>query len=235
MPPDIVGGAPVCVRDAERLNPSGLVPPSPRSPFIHQSPSTDHNLHLVSPRPISVPGKTAHVYAQAAFSPFSESPPSSVDTDSDDGLSFDSDSATSLDEPLNVLEQVFPTVAFASAVEVKADLWEGAILDESHKGLRTLYVESKSFDAVSLRENVVSLIERADEEFECTGVVFCLNKNNANLGNYFSLAASVLSGFTDNKYQTAETLHSLMYVGGTVVSQPPFAVDSNYVLVGLDV
>ena len=32
-----------------------------------------------------------------------------------------------------------------------------------------------------------------------------------------------------------DLLHSLMYVGGAVVTAPPFEVDSSYVLVGLEI
>lgn len=32
-----------------------------------------------------------------------------------------------------------------------------------------------------------------------------------------------------------ELLHSLMYVGGTVVTAPPFPVDPAYILVGLEI
>jgi hypothetical protein len=191
MPPDIPGGAPECVRDAGRLVPSGCVPSWPRSAFYHPSPSLEPKLRLISPRPVSVPGATAHVHAQAAFSPYSSSPESSASFDSDE-LDDAASSTTSLNDYPNVLERVFPTLSFPSAVEVKADVWEGAILDEAQKGLRTLYVESMSYDAVSLRENVVSLIERADEEFACTGVVFCLRKDAADLGRSCLLLSWVM-------------------------------------------
>jgi Ornithine decarboxylase antizyme len=178
----------VCVRDAGRQISSGYVSSSPRSAFYNPSLSIEPKLRLISPRPVSVPGATTHVHAQAAFSPYSSSVESST-FDEDESDDASSSSSASLNDSPNVLERMFRTISFPSALEIKADLWEGAILDEAHKGLRTLYVESKSYDAVSLRENVVSLIERADEEFACTGVVFCLRKNAADLGKtvYLSL------------------------------------------------
>jgi len=201
----------VCVRDAGRLA-SGFVSSSPRSVFNHPSLSIEPKLRLISPRLVSVPGATTHVHAQAAFSPYSSSVESTTfDSDESDDASS---STSSLNDTPNLLERVFRTLSFPSAVEIKADLWEGAILEDPHKGFRTFYVESKSFDAVSLRENVVCLIERANEEFACTGVVFCLRKDATDL---------------------AETLHSLLYVGGTVVSKTPFPVAPDFVLVGLDV
>ena len=57
------------------------------------------------------------------------------------------------------------------------------------------------------------MLDLADEQLECTALVLALEKASPALG---------------------ELLHSLMYVGGTVVTAPPFPVDPAYVLVGLE-
>jgi len=90
---------------------------------------------------------------------------------------------------------------------------QGAILESVENGTKTLYCspELEKLD----REGLVDLMERADEDFDCSGIVICLNKKDALL---------------------EETLHSLLYVGGAIV--PPNAgllkVSQDILLVGLD-
>jgi len=79
---------------------------------------------------------------------------------------------------------------------------------------KTLYVDGQNAETVSLRESIVALLDLADEHLECSCLVIALDKSSPALG---------------------ELLHSLMYVGGTVVTQPPFQVDPAYVLVGLEI
>lgn len=62
--------------------------------------------------------------------------------------------------------------------------------------------------------SIVALLDLADERLQCSGLVIALERSSPVL---------------------AELLHSLMYVGGAVVTKPPFQVDSSYVLVGLDI
>lgn len=57
-------------------------------------------------------------------------------------------------------------------------------------------------------------MDLADEQLDCTALVIALAKSAEGLG---------------------ELLHSLMYVGGSVVTKPPFHVDPAYVLVGLEI
>ena len=57
-------------------------------------------------------------------------------------------------------------------------------------------------------------MELADEHLECSALVIVLDKSFNGL-NYL--------------------LHSLMYVGGTVVTKPPFQVNPAYILVGLEI
>jgi hypothetical protein len=62
--------------------------------------------------------------------------------------------------------------------------------------------------------SIVALLDLADEQLECTALVIALEKSVEGLG---------------------DLLHSLMYVGGSVVTKPPFQVDPAYVLVGLEI
>lgn len=62
--------------------------------------------------------------------------------------------------------------------------------------------------------SIVALLDLADEQLDCAALVIALEKSAEGLG---------------------DLLHSLMYVGGSVVTKPPFYVDSAYVLVGLEI
>jgi len=97
-------------------------------------------------------------------------------------------------------------------------VWDGAILelpDSAAKGQTTkaLYVNGKGAEHVQLRESIVALLDLADQRFQCSTFVIALDKASPALG---------------------DLLHSLMYVGGTVVSCPPFEVDPAFVLVGME-
>ena len=61
--------------------------------------------------------------------------------------------------------------------------------------------------------SIVALLDLASEQLECSGLVLALEKASPLLG---------------------ELLHSLMYVGGAVVTAPPFPVNPAYILVGLE-
>lgn len=62
--------------------------------------------------------------------------------------------------------------------------------------------------------SIVALLDLASESLGCHALVIVLERSAPNLG---------------------ELLHSLMYVGGAVVTKPAFAVDPAFVLVGLDI
>jgi len=57
-------------------------------------------------------------------------------------------------------------------------------------------------------------LDLADEQLACAALVIALEKSAEGLG---------------------DLLHSLMYVGGSVVTKPPFQVDTAYILVGLEI
>ncbi|KAI5477913.1 protein of ornithine decarboxylase antizyme family [Pseudohyphozyma bogoriensis] len=90
--------------------------------------------------------------------------------------------------------------------------FKGAVVVDAERGTRTLYVGGGSYEDLDLRESVCGILERAEEELGCTGVVLALEKGDADLGGL---------------------LHSLMYVGG-VISTGPFIANNSYLLVGLD-
>ena len=58
------------------------------------------------------------------------------------------------------------------------------------------------------------MLDLADEQLECNALVIALERSLPTLG---------------------DLLHSLMYVGGTVVTKPPFPTDPAYVLVGMEI
>lgn len=62
--------------------------------------------------------------------------------------------------------------------------------------------------------SIVALLDLADEHLQCTGLVIALERTSPALG---------------------DLLHALMYVGGAVVTKPPFPVDEAYVLVGIEI
>lgn len=99
-----------------------------------------------------------------------------------------------------------------SAPSLGAD-FDGVVLELPGKP-KILYVDGKSAATVNLRESIVALLELADESLECDGLVIILERTSSNLGGL---------------------LHSLMYVGGSVVTNPPFKVNPAFVLVGLEV
>lgn len=119
-----------------------------------------------------------------------------------------------------LLDVIFPASSPVHALPATAvDLddvstaWKGAVLENPAMGTRTLFVSGGSYVDVNLRETVCGVLEKAEEDLGCTGVVMCLEKNSPDLG---------------------DLLHSLMYVGGTITTLP-FAPNPAYILVGLDV
>jgi len=92
-------------------------------------------------------------------------------------------------------------------------VFDGVVLELPNRP-KTLYVDGKSAEAVDLRESIVALLDLADERLGCSALVIVLERASAKLSSL---------------------LHSLMYVGGTVVTKPVYQVDPAYVLVGLEI
>lgn len=146
-------------------------------------------------------------------------------------------------DALDFLMTLFPrqglgALPYAKSVAISAPNMGaafGGVVLELPGQLKTLYVDGKSAESVSLREryalmiftfifkektlliacySIVALLDLADESLECAALVIVLERSSPNLG---------------------DLLHSLMYVGGTVVTKPPFQLDSAFVLVGLEI
>jgi hypothetical protein len=132
--------------------------------------------------------------------PFPPSPPSSPDnhkttlplvqvvappltpTSSTDALPTDAEYAKEIAAAANktFLGAVFPTLPglAGSAVSVADERWQLAILNGS-----TLYARCPGgYADLCLRETVVDLLDRADEDLGCDGLVICLDKKDADLG-----------------------------------------------------
>ncbi|KAG1900680.1 ornithine decarboxylase antizyme-domain-containing protein [Suillus fuscotomentosus] len=125
-------------------------------------------------------------------------------------------------DALDLLLAIFPRdglslLPFAKSVVVAAPnmgaSFDGVVLELPGK-TKTLYVDGKNAQAVSLRESIVALLDLADEQLQCSALIIAFNKFSHGL---------------------SELLHSLMYVGGSVVTKPPFQVDPTYILVGVEI
>jgi len=172
-----------------------------------------------------------------ATSPYDiATPPLTPDDDEDCGSTSGMTASHSKDA-LDILLAIFPRnglsiLPFAKSVVVSTPnlgaSFDGVVLDLPGK-TKTLYVDGKNAQAVSFRErcvdwlniasmlmsrSIVALLELADEQLQCSALVIAFNKTSDGL---------------------SELLHSLMYVGGSVVTKPPFQVDPAYILVGVDI
>ncbi|KDQ15295.1 hypothetical protein BOTBODRAFT_108868 [Botryobasidium botryosum FD-172 SS1] len=124
-------------------------------------------------------------------------------------------------QTLDFLTSLFPSAAlralpYAKSVQVSsADMgaaWEGVILSLPGQP-KTLYVGGKGAEKVKLRESIVAILDLAEEHLECEAFVIALDKSSPALG---------------------DLLHSFMYLGGTIVSEPPFPCDPACILVGIE-
>jgi len=125
-------------------------------------------------------------------------------------------------DTLEVLMTIFPqqglqALSYAKKVSISAPNMGasfGGVVLELPGQPKTLYVDGKSAESVSLRESIVALLDLADERLGCSALVIALERSSPNL---------------------SALLHSLMYVGGTVVTRPVYAANPAYVLVGLEI
>jgi len=146
-----------------------------------------------------------------------------VGSECDGGPSYSSPSyGTEQKDALEILLTLFPqhglaALPYSKSVAISAPelgaVFEGVVLEMPNQP-KTLYVDAKCTENLSLRESIVALLDLADEALHCEALIIILERSSPNLG---------------------ETLHSLMYVGGTVVTAPIFPLDSAFVLVGLNI
>jgi len=89
------------------------------------------------------------------------------------------------------LESVFPTSEIgrtALNVDSKLTGWSLALVEDAD-GTRTVYAQGSS-EAVCSRENVIALLDHADEELDCGQVVVVLEKDDSDLGASFCFLAT---------------------------------------------
>ncbi|KAF9478632.1 hypothetical protein BDN70DRAFT_808485 [Pholiota conissans] len=177
--------------------------------------SFPHPLSRLATSPRNIPSRTSSNISTPPLTP-------------DDSSDYSGHSGSSImdstqkNDALDFLMTVFPHQGLSalphaknvsiSAPNLGAD-FDGIVLDLPGTP-KTLYVDGKSAASVSLRESIVALLDLADESLGCSALVIVLERSSPNLGSL---------------------LHSLMYVGGTVVTKPPFKVDPAFVLVGLEI
>jgi len=164
---------------------------------------------LVAPR--AIPG-TPSSYEDI------DTPPLTPDDEDDDDKMPEKHS----DDALEFLLQIFPqdglsALSFAKSISISAPnmgmTFEGVCVELPGQP-KTLYVDGKNAESVSLRESIVALLDLADESLQCSALVIALERSSPVLG---------------------DLLHSLMYVGGTVVTKPSFPSNPAFVLVGLEI
>jgi hypothetical protein len=119
------------------------------------------------------------------------------------------------------VEVVIPASDVIPAEEIP--LQGAAVLHVPALQTKTLYVSPKELEGLD-STTLVELLEIADEDLGCSGVVICLERKSNGAKN------------ADHD-MLAETLHALMYVGGSIVAPDSGLVkyDSDkFILVGLD-
>jgi len=198
---------------------SSFVPNS--SPFNYPAISQHTNFGRPASSPRAIPTRAASTLS---------TPPLTPDNGSDYG-SFESHSPPIVSQECQVdtqqaslefLMTLFPrhglqALPYARKVSISVPnmdtVFDGVVLDIPNQP-KTLYVDGKSAEVVSLRESVVALLDLADERLECSALVIMLERASPKL---------------------SALLHSLMYAGGTVVTKPLYQVDPAFVLVGLEI
>ena len=201
-------------------------PPSPHSPYFSNYSKSNDILNAKSlpnpSRPIPCPRPIS-----TRTDPGLATPPLTPDDGSDFG-SFDSIPTPSAvshkqdNDTLDFLMSLFPqqglqALPYAKKVSISAPNMGasfGGVVLELPGQPKTLYVDGKSAESVSLRESIVALLDLADERLGCSALVIVLERSSPNL---------------------SAILHSLMYVGGTVVTKPVYRTNPAYVLVGLEI
>jgi len=216
---DCVTGSSASIFSTSRSN-SSFVP----NVFLLKTPPTisqhiNYGLSVSSPR--AIPTRSAPVISTPPLTPDTGSDCGSLELHTPPNISQkrqeDAQQAT-----LEFLMNLFPrhglqALPYARKVSISAPnlgaVFDGVVLELPNQP-RTLYVDGKSAEAVSLRESIVALLDLADERLDCSALVIMLERASPRL---------------------SALLHSLMYVGGTVITKPVYQVDPAFVLVGLEI
>lgn len=181
---------------------------------------------------ISLPSPSTSTPPPTYVSIYPDTPPNSAPASPSNGATINTGeinpliTAIEIDTPVptpaledSLLDYVFPSDSPVQGLPSRAvELtqihagWEGVVLDNPDQGTRTLYVAGGSYEDVNMRESVCAVLELAEEDLACTGVVMCLEKKTSHIG---------------------DLIHALLYVGGTITNLP-FPAAAAYILVGLD-
>jgi len=187
-------------------------PSSAKSP-ISDSPLRSHKLQFnhssISAR--NIPSSRA--------SSNSSTPSLTPDSDSDDD---DTKSNVKEKDGLDFLMTLFPRHGLSAFPHSKSVTISAPNMGVEFNGIvlhvpgtpKTFYVDGKSAQSINLRESIVALLDLADDQLGCDSLIIVLERSSPHLG---------------------ALLHSLMYVGGTVVTKPLYPVDPGYVFVGLEI
>ncbi|TFK54248.1 hypothetical protein OE88DRAFT_1624727 [Heliocybe sulcata] len=149
-------------------------------------------------------------------------PPLTPDDGEEGDGSVSAISAKQSNAALDFLTVLFPrnglsALPYAKSVSISAPnggaTFDGVVLELPDKP-KTFYVNGRNADSVNLRESITALLDLADEQLQCSALIIALERASPVLG---------------------DLLHALMYVGGTVVTKPPFQADPAFVLVGLEI
>ncbi|KZV74398.1 hypothetical protein PENSPDRAFT_674229 [Peniophora sp. CONT] len=197
--------------------------PAPASIYPHPLP-VKHLDKNTTPRvaPIGIP-RSISKNSQQQPVPDSSTPPPLTPDSSYDSVHDQLPTANKKhNDALEILATLFPSdiaraLPYAKRVTISSPemptALEGVVLALPGQ-TRTLYVNVKGAALVNLRENIVALLDLADECFECQALVIALEKAEPSLSS---------------------VLHALMYAGGAVVTKPVFKADPALVLVGLEI
>lgn len=206
---DCVTGSPASSISSSSFSHYSSSPNTTNNPLVH--PSYSPYQSAVLPRDIPT----------RASSPYDIATPPLTPDDDEDCIATGIATNHSKDA-LDLLLAIFPRdglslLPYAKSVVVTAPnmgtSFDGVVLDFPGK-TKTLYVDGKNAQAVSLRESIVALLDLADEQLQCSALIIAFNKVSNGL---------------------SELLHSLMYVGGSIVTKPPFQVDPAYILLGVEI
>jgi len=138
--------------------------------------------------------------------------------------------------PPSIARSAFKGARAAQAANVAA----AAAAAASGQTTKTLYMSAqgafKQYNRV--RETIVALLDLAGEHLDCDALVMVLDRGvvpdvspaYGNGGKYGGV-----NGVAGGKQEFGELLRSLMYIGGSVVTKPPFPTDPRFVLVGIEV
>nr|QBB85972.1 ornithine decarboxylase antizyme [Ganoderma lucidum] len=194
--------------------------PPPEESTLSQSPEFSHFAPSAGSAPRAIPEVNPQVRRTSSVATTGlATPPLTPDNGAEGGSGSLSALGAKQSAFLSVL---FPrnglrAAPYAKSVSISTPgtgvTFDGVVLSLPGKP-KTFYVDGKCAATVNLRESIVALLDLADEQLGCNALIIALERSSPVLG---------------------DLLHSLMYVGGQVVTKPPFPTDPAFVLVGMDI